>query len=151
MPVFSQLMFHAVHWAARAARRGNFFQRCEEAGSATHGHSRGNLRLLVSASGGVRFVARNYTPRGTKGEIDLVGYDGKALAFVEVRTRTAREDLTALPELSVTKWSFALRSGFWQNATLTNVPAGLTLWPLITARASRRWSVCTRTPSAPQR
>jgi putative endonuclease len=51
---------------------------------------------------GYVFVARNYMPRGIKGEIDLVGYDGKTLAFVEVRTRTIREALTALPELSVT-------------------------------------------------
>jgi len=41
-------------------------------------------------------------PRGTKGEVDLVGYDGEPLAFVEVRTRTAREDQAALPELIVT-------------------------------------------------
>jgi Holliday junction resolvase-like predicted endonuclease len=39
---------------------------------------------------------------GAKGEIDLIGYDGKTLAFVEVRTRTVREELSALPELSVT-------------------------------------------------
>jgi Holliday junction resolvase-like predicted endonuclease len=38
-----------------------------------------------------------------KGEIDLVGYDGATRAFVEVRTRTIREDLSALPELSVTR------------------------------------------------
>jgi putative endonuclease len=37
-----------------------------------------------------------------KGELDLIGYDGETLAFVEVRTRTLREDLTALPELSIT-------------------------------------------------
>jgi len=37
------------------------------------------------------FVARNYMPRGAKGETDLVGYHGDTLAFVEVRTRTARE------------------------------------------------------------
>jgi putative endonuclease len=37
------------------------------------------------------------------GEIDLIGYDGKTLTFVEVRTRTTREDLPALPELSVTR------------------------------------------------
>jgi len=37
-----------------------------------------------------------------KGEIDLMGYDGETLAFIEVRTRTAREDQAALPELSVT-------------------------------------------------
>src|SRR5260370_41291692 len=50
---------------------------------------------------GYVFVARNYTPRGVKGELDLVGYDGETLAFVEVRTRTLRDDLTALPELTI--------------------------------------------------
>ena len=32
----------------------------------------------------------------------MVGYDGKTLAFIEVRTRTVREEMSALPELSVT-------------------------------------------------
>src|SRR5262249_36502413 len=54
---------------------------------------------------GYVFVAKNYTPRGgAKGELDLVGYDGETLAFVEVRTRTVGEQLTALPELSVTSY-----------------------------------------------
>lgn len=54
---------------------------------------------------GYVFVAKNYTPRGgAKGELDLVGYDGETLAFVEVRTRTLGEQLTALPELSVTSY-----------------------------------------------
>ncbi len=48
-------------------------------------------------------MARNYAPRGIKGEIDLVGYDGKTLAFVEARTRTVRKGLPALPEPSVAK------------------------------------------------
>ena len=51
---------------------------------------------------GYVFVARNYIPRGAKGEIDLVGYDGETLAFIEVRTRTPCADQPALPELSVT-------------------------------------------------
>jgi putative endonuclease len=105
MPLFSRLMFHAVHWAARRGLR-------EE------GSTSGDARKLAARRTGIRgetyaywylrrqgyiFVARNYTPRGIKGELDLVGYDGKTLAFVEVRTRTVREDLPGLPELSVTK------------------------------------------------
>jgi Holliday junction resolvase-like predicted endonuclease len=34
-------------------------------------------------------------------ELDLVGYDGETIAFVEIRTRTALEDICALPALSV--------------------------------------------------
>jgi putative endonuclease len=52
---------------------------------------------------GYVFVAKNYMPHGAKGELDLVGYDGETLAFVEVRTRTVGENLPALPELSVTR------------------------------------------------
>jgi len=50
---------------------------------------------------GYVFIARNYMPRGIKGEVDLVGYDGGTLALVEVRTRTIREDQAALLEWSV--------------------------------------------------
>jgi putative endonuclease len=54
-------------------------------------------------SAGYIFIARNFLPRAAKGEIDLIGYDGETLAFVEVRTRTVRDgDLSGLPELSVT-------------------------------------------------
>jgi putative endonuclease len=49
------------------------------------------------------FIARNYTPNYSKGEIDLVGYDRGTLAFVEVRTRAAVKGKAALPELSITR------------------------------------------------
>jgi putative endonuclease len=51
---------------------------------------------------GYVMIARNYTVRGTKGEIDLVGYDGKMLAFVEVKTRTTPRDDFGAPEDAVT-------------------------------------------------
>ena len=51
---------------------------------------------------GYVFVARNYVPREIEGEIDQIGYDAETLVFVEVRTRTAREDQSALSEVSVT-------------------------------------------------
>jgi putative endonuclease len=51
---------------------------------------------------GYLFIARNYAPSHSKGEIDLVGYDGETLVFVEVRTRAVVEGKKALPELSIT-------------------------------------------------
>ena len=38
---------------------------------------------------GYRIVARNYRSRTTKGETDLIGWDGDYLAFIEVKTRSA--------------------------------------------------------------
>jgi putative endonuclease len=105
MPIFSRLMFQAVRWAARRGLREEDAcssdtrkQEARRAGVRGETYAYWYLRR-----NGYVFVARNYTPRGIKGEIDLVGYDGTTLAFVEVRTRTVREDSTALPELSVTR------------------------------------------------
>lgn len=46
-------------------------------------------------------VARNYTAAGLKGEIDMVGYDGPVLAFVEVKTRAATRADLPRPEEAV--------------------------------------------------
>ena len=40
--------------------------------------------------------------QGAKGELDLVGYDGKVLAFIEVKTRTPSERALATAEDAVT-------------------------------------------------
>lgn len=48
---------------------------------------------------GYVLVARNYSAPGSREEIDLVGYDGPVLAFVEVKTRGGED---AEPELAVT-------------------------------------------------
>jgi putative endonuclease len=50
---------------------------------------------------GYVLVARNFTSPGIKGEIDMVGYDGATLAFVEVKTRTAVEQAPLTPEQAV--------------------------------------------------
>jgi putative endonuclease len=113
MAIFSSLMFQAVRWASRKGLR----EEEKFPGDARPPESR-TAKKLEARSTGVRgetyaywylrrngyvFVAKNYTPHGMKGELDLVGYDGETLAFVEVRTRTVKEDAVALPELSVTK------------------------------------------------
>lgn len=112
MPIFSRLIFQAVRWAARRGLR----EEESFAGDARNLEAQ-TAKKLEARSTGVRgeiyaywylrrhgyvFVAKNYSPRGIKGELDLIGYDGKTLAFVEVRTRTVKDDATALPELSVT-------------------------------------------------
>jgi putative endonuclease len=103
MPLFSKVIYGVVRWKARHGLR-------DERSPAS-----GDAKLIARQTGirgetfaywylrrhGYVFVARNYSPLSAKGELDLVGYDGETLAFVEVRTRTIRSELTALPELSV--------------------------------------------------
>lgn len=40
---------------------------------------------------GYTVVARNYRTRDGRGEVDLIGWDGEQLAFVEVKTRATGE------------------------------------------------------------
>jgi putative endonuclease len=48
---------------------------------------------------GYTIVARNRRARSGAGEVDLIGWDGPTLAFVEVKTRTT--DAAGPPELAV--------------------------------------------------
>ena len=105
MPLFSALAYQFIRWKSRRGLRdgsdavnSNNRTRKQRTGVRGEIFAYWYLRKL-----GYVFVARNYTPRGgAKGEVDLIGYDGETLAFVEVRTRTIGENLTALPELSAT-------------------------------------------------
>jgi putative endonuclease len=105
MPIFSRLMFQAVRWASRRGlREQEGFSSDAKKQEARRAGVRGETYAYwYLRRNGYVFVAKNYMPRGIKGEIDLVGYDGKTLAFVEVRTRTVKKDAAALPELSVTR------------------------------------------------
>ena len=120
MPIFSRVMFRAVEWKARHGLREEQSPAAMSAGvevGATSTEDTAKEKKEAARRTGIRgetyaywylrklgyvFVARNWEPRMVKGEIDLIGYDGETLAFVEVRTRTVREEFTALPELSVT-------------------------------------------------
>lgn len=121
MPILARVMFGMVNLAAR---RGL----AEEAGAGTIGDSSKNADPANSKNRakdaarrtGVRgetyaywylrrrgyvIVSRNFTVPGMKGEIDLAGYDGKVLAFVEVKTRSMdseKGDGLSLPEDAIT-------------------------------------------------
>ncbi|MBS1841416.1 MAG: YraN family protein [Acidobacteria bacterium] len=105
MPVFSALAYRLVRWKSRRGLRDE--SEAVEDSNRTRKQRTGvrgeTLAYWYLRKQGYVFVARNYTPRGgAKGEVDLIGYDGETLVFVEVRTRTVGAQLTALPELSVT-------------------------------------------------
>ncbi len=51
---------------------------------------------------GYILIARNFTVPGLKGELDLVGFDGSVLAFVEVKTRAGASKEFGTPEDAVT-------------------------------------------------
>src|SRR5216684_6032812 len=94
-------MFQAVHWAAkRGLREEESFSSDTKKQEARRTGIRGETYAYwYLRRNGYVFVARNYTPRGIKGGLDLVGYHGNTLPFVEVRTRTVQEESPALPEL----------------------------------------------------
>ena len=104
MPLVSRLIFQAVHWAARKGlREGEGNSLADKKQEARRTGVRGETYAYwYLRRHGYIFVARNFTPRASKGEIDMIGYDGQTLAFVEVRTRTLRDEMSSLPELSVT-------------------------------------------------
>jgi Holliday junction resolvase-like predicted endonuclease len=94
----------AVRWAARNGLREGGppspeAKKLESRQSDTHGKTYSYWYLRRHGS---VFVTRNFTPRASKGEMDMVGYDGNTPAFVEGRIRTVREEMSAFAELSVT-------------------------------------------------
>jgi putative endonuclease len=129
MPILSSLIFHFIRWSARRGLRDDrddadttfaaprsapasnkkFEQKEKARRTGLRGETYGYWYLRRH---GYIFVAKNYIPHAVKGELDLVGYDGQTLAFVEIRTRTIRDDTPALPELSVTasKQSILIRT-----------------------------------------
>jgi len=105
MPILARAMFGLVNWAARKGltelpavpARTAEKHRARRTGVRGETYAYWYLRR-----NGYVMIARNYTVRGVKGEIDLVGYDGETLAFVEVKTRTSPRDEFGSPEDAVT-------------------------------------------------
>src|SRR5215472_12188181 len=104
--MIARAMFGLVNWAARKglaetsaapARTAASGRKARRTGVRGETYAYWYLRRL-----GYVMVARNFTVRGAKGEIDLVGYDGETLAFVEVKTRTTERGDFGVPEDAVT-------------------------------------------------
>src|SRR5579864_4159717 len=98
-------MFGLVNWAARKGLAESSASTTRA--SAGHKARRTGVRGETYAywylrRNGYVMIARNFKVRGIKGEIDLVGYDGATLAFVEVKTRTSPRDEFGSPEDAVT-------------------------------------------------
>jgi putative endonuclease len=107
MPIVSRLMFGLVNFAARKGisdaesapgPRESTKVRARRTGVRGETFAYWYLRRH-----GYIFVARNYKVPGMKGEIDLIGYDGEILAFVEVKTRSCDDKDAGLPEDAVNK------------------------------------------------
>jgi len=106
VPILARAIFGLVSWAARKG----LAESSAPATRAAAGHQarRTGVRGETYAywylrRNGYVMIARNFTQRGIKGEIDLVGYDGETLAFVEVKTRTSSRDEFGSPEDAVTR------------------------------------------------
>jgi putative endonuclease len=106
VPIFSRVMFGLVDWAARnglsdlaePTSREVAKLRARRTGVRGETYAYWYLRRH-----GYVIIARNFTFRGMKGEIDLVGYDGATVAFVEVKTRTVAGGEFGSPEEAVTR------------------------------------------------
>ena len=107
MPVslFARLMYRALLWKER--------QRAQREGRASAtGAGADPVQLVTGRRGetlaywylrqaGYEIVARNWVSKRRRGELDLVGWDGPVLSFVEVKTRGST--VAGLPEAAVAR------------------------------------------------
>lgn len=87
MPLFARAVFGVVNWLA--GRRGLAPAAAGEPEQRRVTGIRGEtFAYWYLRRQGYTIVRRNYRTAHQRGEIDLIGWDGPVLAFVEVKTRT---------------------------------------------------------------
>jgi putative endonuclease len=115
MPLFARIMFGIVNLKARRGLSSLDEDRARLGEARASGATADEINLSTNRAArktGVRgetfaywylrkhgyvIVSRNFMVPGMKGEIDLAGYDGKVLAFIEVKTRTSDADEAVKP------------------------------------------------------
>jgi putative endonuclease len=105
MPMLARLMFSVVNFAARKGLAEGPAGDSAEASSKERARQTGirgeTYAYWYLRRHGYVPIARNFTSPGIKGEIDIIGFDGAVLAFVEVKTRSASGPWQAKPEEAV--------------------------------------------------
>jgi putative endonuclease len=104
MSILADLMYRGLVWKERQRARIATHAAPSPASEAEHlrtGVRGENLAYWYLRQAGYTIVARNRHARSGAGELDLVGWDGPVLSFVEVKTRTTED--AGPPEAAVSK------------------------------------------------
>jgi putative endonuclease len=91
---FTRAIISSLDWAAQRVLPADPRPKHQRTG--THGEEAAYFHLRQL---GYAMVARNFRSARCRGEIDLIGWDGDILCFIEVKTRTSRDVKT--PEAAV--------------------------------------------------
>ena len=94
MSWFARLIYRALVWKERQRARRERSSAAEVRAGASHlktGERGETLAYWYLRQAGYTIVARNQRARSGGGELDLVGWDGPVLAFIEVNTRKSEE------------------------------------------------------------
>jgi putative endonuclease len=102
MLLLSRAIFGIVRFASRGGLTTARADETRKEHARRHGINGERYAYWYLRRHGYVFVARNYGVPGDKAEIDMVGYDGSVLAFVEVKTPSGTDGRPGRPQDAVT-------------------------------------------------